>query len=130
MKPTGLIIDPATHTACKPWCRHHDADGGICFAENTPIPSRDLDGTPGHVGLSHDTVSGTLIHLNHDTDAPLTLDEAEQVAHTLLKQVAAGRGLSAGLELDALTDAELAAALRWVQLKRQGADVYPTAVAA
>ncbi|MGW5684582.1 hypothetical protein [Nonomuraea sp. NPDC003754] len=78
--------------SCHPWCvRHDELDDELCFSADLPTPGGKY-GDPGHVGLSYHPDTGIGVSIYHDTDATLTLDEAEQLAAALMRQIALGRG--------------------------------------
>ncbi|MGC5012995.1 DUF6907 domain-containing protein [Streptosporangium sp. DT93] len=88
-------------TGCRPWCvehddctggGHHPADppGGMCRAGHALLPGG-RGGVGGVVELTYDGVDGALIQVSNDSDAVLTLAEAEHFAHTILERVALAR---------------------------------------
>ncbi|WP_344972794.1 DUF6907 domain-containing protein [Streptosporangium fragile] len=90
-----------TAHGCALWCVQHDdcteggrhpADprGGMCRAGSAPLPGGRY-GRPGHVDLTYDAEDGHLIQINNDSDAVLTLEEAERHARTVLDRVALAR---------------------------------------
>ncbi|MFI6513613.1 DUF6907 domain-containing protein [Streptosporangium sp. NPDC050855] len=93
---------PGTPMAgCRPWCVEHDdctggsrhpADpsGGMCRAGHALLPGG-RGGVGGVVELTYDGVDGALIQVSNDSDAVLTLAEAEHFAHTILERVALAR---------------------------------------
>jgi hypothetical protein len=96
-KSTTLIPPqrlPQQRTSCPAWCVNHDPGEGYCVADNTPIPGPAHHAHTPYVGLSSHPDHGPVIDLYRSADHPLTLDDAEQIAHTLLAKVAAGRSLA------------------------------------
>ncbi|MFF0249647.1 DUF6907 domain-containing protein [Streptosporangium sandarakinum] len=86
---------------CAPWCVRHDdctrggrhlpdPEGGMCWAPPVPLPGGRY-GSAGTVELSNDAEDGALIQVANDSDAVLTVDEAEEFAHAILAQVALAR---------------------------------------
>ncbi|MFD8564827.1 DUF6907 domain-containing protein [Streptosporangium canum] len=97
------IGEAAIHAApgCAPWCVRHDdctsngrhpADphGGMCWAPAIPTPGG-RSGSAGDVELTYDAEDGALIQVNNDSDAVLTVDEAEEFARAILAQVELAR---------------------------------------
>lgn len=80
---TALLVPPQ-RTPCPVWCARHDAGENACYATSMPVAGQ------VHVGLSRHP-DGTVIDLYRPSEAPLTLDDAEQLAYALLAKVAAGR---------------------------------------
>lgn len=85
--PSSLAtLIPAQRQPCKPWCATHDSSIGedICQSADIPTPG-------GYIQLTHERVGGTLFLLNNDPDNEFTADEFEQLAMTMLAQVAIAR---------------------------------------
>lgn len=80
---TALLVPPQ-RTPCAPWCTRHDVGENACYANPTPSAGQ------AQIGLSRH-LDGTVIDLYRPSEAPLTLDDAEQLAYALLAKVAAGR---------------------------------------
>lgn len=92
--PTSPVMPvPAQRAVCRAWCGLHDHVEGYCHSIDLPTPGGQWS-APGYVAMSHGPVGGTLIELHHDSDAELTADEAEQLAHAILAQVALARAVN------------------------------------
>ena len=94
--PTTMpALIPAQRRPCKPWCTNHVADDegpGTCMAADATPAGCDPSTT--YVGLSHNE-DGTRVDIDTDRDRGHTLDQAEQIAHAVLRQVAVARNAKA-----------------------------------
>jgi hypothetical protein len=77
---------------CQPWCAEHipgesDGDGGCCMGGDLTPPT---SGTrAAYVGISYTQADG--VRVDFGGSEGNTLDQAEQFAHAILRQVAIGR---------------------------------------
>lgn len=70
---------------CAPWCAHH-ADLGACWSEAIVTIGGDVD-------LAYTEDDGVRVNLAGELDG-LTVEQAEQLAHAILKQTAIARGIA------------------------------------
>ncbi|MGW5684581.1 DUF6907 domain-containing protein [Nonomuraea sp. NPDC003754] len=80
-----------TATNCKSWCVNHVDEDNLCFGPDTPIPGKQADGRPAFASLSHDPEVGHRLAIIRPSDAEMTLDDAEMLAHQILNQVQIAR---------------------------------------
>lgn len=90
---TGTVVPvPAQRTPCQPWCAEHDHAEGTCTGPAVATPGGRW-GMRGHVVTTHGPVDGTLLMLNHDPDAELTVSEWMQLIQVMLDQAALTLGM-------------------------------------
>lgn len=86
------VLVPAQRTPCQPWCAEHDHAEGTCTGPTIATPGGRW-GMRGHVVTTHGPVDGTLLMLNHDPDAELTVSEWMQLIQVMLDQAALALGM-------------------------------------
>jgi hypothetical protein len=89
------LVMPQTET-CPLWCAFHcvmdDGEITFCMAEDLPINVYECGGT-GYVGLVHFPGEVPKVDMGlSNVSNVMTIDEAEQVAQAIMRQVARARG--------------------------------------